>query len=112
MILKKIIITDNQFVVPKIYIYIFKLYLNLRNPKIIFFIAQLSLLFSLVQEIIATTKTSPTRPTKISNQTHSILASKVCDCYDLSFKLNHHLSGSQDPPPKHRSPLSHTPLSS
>jgi hypothetical protein len=52
MILKIIIITDNQFVVPKIYIYIFKLYLNLRNPKIIFFIAQLSLLFSLVQEIM------------------------------------------------------------
>ena len=37
-------ITDNQFVVPKIYIYIFKLYLNLRNPKIIFTITQLSLI--------------------------------------------------------------------
>ena len=36
----------------------------MRNPKIIFSITQLSLLFSLVQEITAETKTSPTRPTK------------------------------------------------
>ena len=54
------------------------MYLNLRNPKIIFSITQLSLLFSLVQEITAETKTSPTRPTKFQiKPTLSLLPKSV-----------------------------------